>query len=160
LDVEHEEILAVTTFVVKHRPRLFLARMQMQAGFAIIRPMALDSWAGPGGWVLRPIDRRCSAPCHDCRRRRVRLKTTITLLRKEPTSTSSSKSGSSAQVKVWAPSRNKLSRDANKPLTIELSLPGAAANQDGLGSAKRDLQSMFKKPGGNGAKLGHGNGSK
>ena len=41
----------------------------MQAGFAMIGPIPLDSWAGPGGWVLRPIDRCCSEPCHDCRRR-------------------------------------------------------------------------------------------
>jgi hypothetical protein len=28
-------------------------------------PMPHDSWAGAGGWVLRPIDRRCSEPGHD-----------------------------------------------------------------------------------------------
>jgi hypothetical protein len=34
--------------------------------------------------------------------------------------------------------------------------PFAKPNHDGLESAESDLQSMFKKPGGNGAKLGHG----
>ena len=45
------------------------ARMQRHGGPAIIGPMRPDPWAGPGGWGLRPLDRRRSEPCHDCRRR-------------------------------------------------------------------------------------------